>query len=73
MSTFCCLCGGTFRNTDGLVYLSYPPKYLFRCDCCGATKVLSEAEAYGNSGSGSDSRPSLLDTPICAKELQAIL
>ena len=50
MNTFRCSCGGKFKNTGGLVYLSYPPKHLFRCDSCGDTKVLSEAEAFGNSG-----------------------
>ena len=50
MNTFNCPCGGKFKNTGGLVYLSYPPKYLFKCDSCGDTKVLSEAESFGNSG-----------------------
>ena len=49
MNTFSCPCGGKFKNTSRLVYLSYPPKYLFKCDSCGDTKVLSEAEAFGNS------------------------
>lgn len=50
MNTFNCSCGGKFKNSNERVYLSYPPKYLFRCDSCGDTKVLSEAEAFGNSG-----------------------
>ena len=50
MNTFNCPCGGKFKNSNERVYLSYPPKYLFRCDSCGDTKVLSEAEAFGNSG-----------------------
>ena len=57
MNTYYCPCGGTFRNTNEL-YLAYPPKYLFRCDCCGATKVLPEVRAYGNSRiEDSDSSP----------------
>lgn len=50
MNTFNCPCGGKFKNSNERVYLSYPPKYLFKCDSCGDTKVLSEAEAFGNSG-----------------------
>ena len=75
MNTFYCPCGGTFRNTDELVYLAYPPKYLFKCDCCGATKVLSEVEAYGNSRIIRNDRPSLLDTlkHVEVEEPQSIL
>ena len=50
MNTFNCPCGGKFKNSNERVYLSYPPKYLFKCDSCGDTNVLSEAEAFGNSG-----------------------
>ena len=50
MNTFNCPCGGKFKSSNERVYLSYPPKYLFKCDSCGDTKVLSEAEAFGNSG-----------------------
>ena len=50
MNTFNCPCGGKFKNSNERVYLSYPPKYLFKCVSCGDTKVLSEAEAFGNSG-----------------------
>lgn len=60
MNTFSCPCGGKFKNTGGLVYLSYPPKYLFKCVSCGDTKVLSEAEAFGNSGL-KDENSSLLE------------
>ena len=50
MNTFNWPCGGKFKNSNERVYLSYPPKYLFKCDSCGDTKVLSEAESFGNSG-----------------------
>lgn len=45
MNEFTCQCGGKFKKNDELAYLSYPPKYLFKCDKCGETKVLSEEEA----------------------------
>ena len=75
MNTFYCTCGSTFRNTYELVYTSYPPKYLFRCDRCGATKALSEVEAYGNSRIGDNDRSSLLDTlkHVEVKEPQSVL
>lgn len=75
MNTFCCPCGSTFRNTYELVYLSYPPKYLFRCDCCGTTRVLSEVEAYGNSRIEDSDRSPLLDAlkHVEVKEPQSIL
>ena len=75
MNTFNCSCGGKFKNTGGLVYLSYPPKYLFRCDSCGNTKVLSEAEAFGNSGL-KDENPFILEKlkeSSTIKDLETIL
>ena len=45
MNEFPCPCGGKFKRNDELIYLSYPPKYLFKCDRCGETKVLSKEEA----------------------------
>ena len=75
MNTFSCPCGGKFKNTGGLVYLSYPPKYLFKCDSCGDTKVLSEAEAFGNSCL-KDENPSLLKKlkeSSTIKDLETIL
>ena len=50
MNTFSCPCGGKFKATSEILYYFYPPKYLFKCDCCGNTKALSEAVAFGNSG-----------------------
>ncbi len=49
MNEFPCPCGGKFKRTDRFVYYSYPPKYLFKCDKCGETRVLSEVEVFGNS------------------------
>lgn len=49
MNEFPCPCGGEFKRTDRFVYCSYPPKYLFKCDKCGETRVLSEVEVFGNS------------------------
>lgn len=49
MNEFPCSCGGKFKRNNELIYLSYPPKYLFKCDRCGETKVLSEVEVFGNS------------------------
>ena len=46
---FTCSCGGKFKRNDEIVYCSYPPKYLFKCDKCGETRVLSEVEVFGNS------------------------
>lgn len=51
---FTCSCGGKFKRNDEIVYCSYPPKYLFKCDKCGGTRVLSEAEAFGNSISNTE-------------------
>ena len=49
MNTFSCPCGGKFKATSEILYYFYPPKYLFKCNCCGNTKALSEAVAFGNS------------------------
>ena len=75
MNTFSCPCGGKFKNTGGLVYLSYPPKYLFKCDSCGDTKVLSEAEAFGNSCLKDEDSPLLekLKESGTIKDLETIL
>ena len=75
MNTFNCPCGGKFKNSNERVYLSYPPKYLFRCDSCGDTKVLSEAEAFGNSGL-KDENPFILEKlkeSSIIKDLETIL
>lgn len=54
----CKKCGKEMKKDETIVYMSYPPQYLYKCEC-GHTIVTFEHPDVSNISQVSDNEPSV--------------